>query len=336
MKTYRVVELLGDGISAELSKSVHTVSAAFPFALEFQELDLSEPNRTKRGSALYDEAVAAMKATRVALKYPTATVAESPNQVLRDRCDFAVIHRPVATIPGIPTNFTKKLDLDIVRIATGGTYDDPGRRVGPDAAVSVRVIERHPSQHAARYAFQLAEKRGGTLVSASKYTIQRATDGLFEEAVDHVAKGFPKVPRRKELFDALLCNIVMQPERYSVIVTPNEYGDFLSDMVYGLIGSIGLGASASYAFTPSHQANVGIFDPAGGTAPDIAGKGIANPSGAIEAFGYLLEYCGHHDMGRKLLNAVHDCIAAGEKTGDLGGKLNTMGYTKAVIARAVG
>jgi isocitrate dehydrogenase (NAD+) len=107
-------------------------------------------------------------------------------------------------------------------------------------------------------------------------------------------------------------------------------------MVYGLIGSIGLGASASYAFTPSHQAEIGIFDPAGGTAPDIAGKGIANPSGSIEAFAYLLEYCGHFETGRRLVNAVHDCIANNEKTGDLGGKLNTMEYTNAVIARTLG
>src|SRR6185312_17459563 len=100
------------------------------------------------------------------------------------------------------------------------------------------------------------------------------------------------------------------------------------------IGSIGLGASASYAFTASHQAKVGIFDPAGGTAPDIAGKGIANPSGAIEAYGYLLEYCGHFDMGKRLIDAVHDCIASGEKTGDLGGTLNTMEFTQAVVRRA--
>jgi isocitrate/isopropylmalate dehydrogenase len=106
-------------------------------------------------------------------------------------------------------------------------------------------------------------------------------------------------------------------------------------MVYGLIGSIGLGASASYAFTPSHQPSVGIFDPAGGTAPDIAGKGIANPSGAIEAYGYLLQFCGQFQTGRRLVDAVHDCIASGEKTGDLGGTLNTMEFTKAVIRRAI-
>jgi isocitrate/isopropylmalate dehydrogenase len=195
-------------------------------------------------------------------------------------------------------------------------------------------MERTPVEHAAHFAFRLAEHHRHNVVSTSKYTIQRAADGLFEEVVADVAREYRNTTHSKELFDSLLAKLILRPERFDVIVTPNEYGDFLSDMVYGLIGSIGLGASASYAFTPSHQPNIGIFDPAGGTAPDIAGKGIANPSGAIEAFGYLLEYCGHFDMSRRLLQAIHDSIANNEKTGDLGGKLNTMGYTKAVIARA--
>ena len=190
-------------------------------------------------------------------------------------------------------------------------------------------------EHAAHFAFRLAEQQRHSVVSTSKYTIQRAADGLFEEVVAEVAKEYRNTTHSRELFDSLLAKLIIKPERFDVIVCPNEYGDFLSDMVYGLIGSIGLGASASYAFTPSHQPSVGIFDPAGGTAPDIAGKGIANPSGAIEAYGYLLQYFGEYNAGRRLVDAVHDCIASGEKTGDLGGKLNTMGFTKAVIQRAI-
>jgi hypothetical protein len=160
-------------------------------------------------------------------------------------------------------------------------------------------------------------------------------DGLFEDIVAEVATEYRNVEHSQELFDALLAKLIMHPERYDVIVCPNEYGDFLSDAVYGLIGSIGLGASASYAFTRSHQPLIGIFDPAGGTAPDIAGKGIANPSGAIEAYGYLLEFCGHFDMGKRLVDAVHDSIASGEKTGDLGGTLNTRQFTESVIRRVI-
>ncbi len=170
-------------------------------------------------------------------------------------------------------------------------------------------------------------------MSSSKYTIQRAADGLFEEVVDEVAKLYPDVEHRRELFDALLAKLILHPERFDVVVTPNEYGDFLSDAAYGLIGSIGLGASASYAFSPDHEPKIGVFDPAGGTAPDIAGKGIANPSGAIEAFGYLLQYCGETARGERLVEAVRSAIGTGERTPDLGGTLTTLGFAEAVARR---
>ncbi len=168
MKTYKIVELHGDGISSELSQSVHRVAEALPFRLEFVPVDLSLENRTKRGLVIYDEAEALMRLHKVSIKYPTATKNESPNAILREACEFAVIHRPVCSIPGIQTNFTRALDIDVVRIGTGGTYEDAGRRIGPDTAVSLRVIERAPARHAARFAFKLAMLRKGGVVSTSK------------------------------------------------------------------------------------------------------------------------------------------------------------------------
>lgn len=334
MSAIRIVELLGDGISAELSSSIHAVARALPCQLEFLQVDLSQARREARGDAVYDEAEALMREHRVSLKYPTATVGESPNKILRDRLDFAVIHRPVVTIPSIQTNFTKSIDIDIVRIGTGGTYEDSGRRLGHDVAVSLRVIERVPSTHAARFAFELARQRKSGVVSASKYTIQRETDGLFEECCAAVKSAFPDVPHRKELFDSMLAGIIMNPERYSVIVTPNEYGDFLSDMCCGLIGSIALGDSASYAFDLHTGAVIAaMFDPAGGTAPDIAGKDKANPFAAIFALSSLLRFAGQPQVAAKLRAAVLDCLARGEKTADVGGKLGTRAFTDAVIAR---
>ncbi|MCA1684619.1 MAG: isocitrate dehydrogenase, partial [Planctomycetia bacterium] len=119
--TYQVTELLGDGIGPELSRAVHALAEALPVRLEFLPVDLSLENRRARKSAVYHEAVEAITTTKVALKYPTVTAEESPNQVLRRRLGLSVIHRPVYTIPGVPTNFRRELDLDIVRIATGGT-----------------------------------------------------------------------------------------------------------------------------------------------------------------------------------------------------------------------
>jgi len=329
-----VAELNGDGIALELRDSIHAINEAFGSPIGWRPVDWSLERREASEAAL-EEGLEQTRALGAAMKYPTVTQTVSPNQVMRDRLGLSVIHRPCRSYPGVSTNYTGAVDLHVVRVATGGTYEDAGMRIGYHSAVSIRVMERTPVEHAAHFAFRLAEHHRHSVVSTSKYTIQRAADGLFEEVVAEVANEYRNTTHQKELFDSLLAKLILKPDRFDVIVTPNEYGDFLSDMVYGLIGSIGLGASASYAFTPSHQANVGIFDPAGGTAPDIAGKGIANPSGAIEAYAYLLEYCGHFDMSRSLLQAVHDCIANGEKTGDLGGKLNTMEYTKAVIARAL-
>ena len=122
-----------------------------------------------------------------------------------------MIHRPVYTIPGVPTNFRRELDVDIVRIATGGTYDDPGRMIGEDGAVSLRIVERRPVREAARYAFGLARKTDKRVTTASKYTIQKATDGLFESVAKEVAGQFPEVPHNVELFDALLGKLIMVP-----------------------------------------------------------------------------------------------------------------------------
>jgi len=330
-----VAELNGDGIAAELRDAIHAINEALGSPISFRPIDWSLGRREASTAAL-DEGIEATRALGAAMKYPTVTQTISPNQVMRDGLGLSVIHRPCRSYPGVSSNYTGNIDLHVVRVATGGTYEDAGMKIGYHSAVSIRIMERTPVEHAAHFAFRLAERHRHSVVSTSKYTIQRAADGLFEDVVADVAKEYRNTTHQRELFDSLLAKLILKPERFDVIVTPNEYGDFLSDMVYGLIGSIGLGASASYAFTPSHQAEIGIFDPAGGTAPDIAGKGIANPSGSIEAFAYLLEYCGHFETGRRLVNAVHDCIANNEKTGDLGGKLNTMEYTNAVIARTLG
>jgi isocitrate/isopropylmalate dehydrogenase len=242
----------------------------------------------------------------------------------------------VCTIPGIETNFKRELDIDLVRIATGGTYEDPGRRIGPDTAVSLRVIERHPVKHAARFAFKLAQMRGVSVCSTSKYTIQQATDGLFEEAVGQVARDYPATPYRRELFDALLAGLIMNPERYGVIVCPNEYGDFLSDTACGLIGSVGLGDSASYAFDDAGEVTIAMFDPSGGTAPDIAGQDLANPTAALLALANMLRHLGELRASRVLRDALLSSIAAGECTRDIGGNLSTSEFTEQVAQRVAG
>lgn len=329
---YRITELLGDGIASELAAAVRIVAARLPIKLEFEPVDLSLPSREKRGESVYDEAVESMKRNRFSIKYPTITSRESPNAVLRKRCDFSVIHRPVYTIPGVPTNFKQELSLNIIRVARGGTYDDPGRPIGTEAAVSLRIVERQPCWEAARYAFLLARRSGKTVTSASKRTIQAATDGLFASVVNGVAQDFPEVLHQEELFDALLAKIIMHPDRYSVVLVLNEYGDFLSDMACGLAGSMGIGASASLSFTPDGSLYLAMFDPAGGTAPDIAGKNLANPTAIFLALSMLLFEIGERRIGAALKAAVLELLRAGVRTRDLGGDQTTLQFSERVAA----
>ena len=327
MPSLEITELLGDGIGAELRESVHAVAERLPLEIAFAPVDLTLERRRSRASAVYDEAVASLKRTRLGLKYPTVTAEESPNAVLRTRLELSVIHRPVHSLRGIESAFKEKVALEIVRVATGGTYDDPGQRIGNDVAVSLRIIERRPCAEAARFAFQFARRHGLSVTSSSKHTIQRATDGFFEAIVREVASDFPEVPHRVELFDALLAKICLRPRDFSVVLTLNEYGDFLSDMACGLIGSMGLGASGNYSFTKAGEIDVALFDPAGGTAPDIAGRGVCNPTAALLAFALLLDHAGHGELARALREAILDSIASGKCTRDVGGTLDTAEFT---------
>ncbi|WP_435011331.1 isocitrate/isopropylmalate family dehydrogenase [Tundrisphaera lichenicola] len=330
--TYPVTELLGDGIGAELSRAIHTLADSLPIQLDFRAVDLTLATRRARGKAAYDEAVEAVTETRVALKYPTVTAEESPNAVLRRRLDLSVIHRPVYTIPGVPTNFRGELDLDIIRVATGGTYDDPGRPIGEDGAVSLRIVERRPVREAARYAFGLARKTDKRVTSASKYTIQKATDGLFEAVTREVAQQYPEVAHNVELFDALLGKVIMLPERFQIVLVLNEYGDFLSDMACGLAGSLGIGASANLAFDASSVVRVALFDAAHGTAPDIQGKNLANPTAIFLALSMLLYQIGEIAIGQAVKQATLGLLRDGVRTRDLGGTESTDTFTAAVAA----
>jgi isocitrate dehydrogenase (NAD+) len=219
-------------------------------------------------------------------------------------------------------------------VATGGTYEDPGRLIGKAGAVSVRIVEMGPVEQAAVYAFELARKTGRSFCSSSKYTIQRVTDGLFEEIVDRVAGNYPGVKRRKELFDALLAKIVIQPENFEIVLVLNEYGDFLSDMACGLAGSLGIGSSGSYSFDERFKVRLAMFDPAGGTAPDIAGQDRANPTAIFLAFSQLLNEIGATACAVALKRANLALLREGITTPDLGGKLRLSEFTAAVIERA--
>lgn len=340
MSAITITELCGDGIGPELEKVIHQVADALPADFNFVPIDWSLATRERDGELAIDRAEASMRETRLAIKYPTATVSRSPNALIRRRCDFSVIYRPAISIKGIDSNFKKNVNLHIVRIATGGTYDDPGQFVGKNTAVSLRMVEREPCMQAAHFAFNLARKKGHTygsgnytMTSSSKHTIQKVTDGLFESVVKEVHHHHRDVTHNVELFDALLAKVIIAPDQFEVVLVLNEYGDFLSDMASGLVGSLGTGASGNYSFDANNQVDIAMFDPAGGTAPDIAGKNICNPAAVLLSFGMLLDHIDRYDLGHALRLSLLGAIEQGACTRDLGGQLNTDEFTQVVIDR---
>ena len=334
MTTIPITELQGDGIGPELQRSVHAVADALPLDLEFRPIDWSLATREAKGLACIDEAEESMRATKVSLKYPTITGQVSPNALIRRRCGFSVIYRPAISIKGIDGHFKEDVNLHIVRVAVGGTYDDPGQLIGKDAAVSLRMVEREPCALAALFAFELARKKQLHVTSSSKHTIQRVTDGLFEETVRSIHdSGYHDVTYNRELFDALLGKVILKPQDYEVVLVLNEYGDFLSDLASGLVGSLGTGSSGNFAYDNDRNITIAMFDPAGGTAPDIAGQNIANPTAMLLAFGMMLDHIDRYDLGHALRLSLLGAIEDGESTRDLGGSHSTSSFTDVVIGR---
>ncbi|RKZ36654.1 MAG: isocitrate dehydrogenase [Gammaproteobacteria bacterium] len=333
MSAVEITELLGDGIGPELADSIYAIAEQLPLEFTFHPVDWTLETRERKQEEAIDEAETSMRETKIGLKYPTVTKTTSPNALIRRRCGFSVIYRPAISIEGISSNFKQNVNLHIIRIATGGTYDDPGQLVGKDAAVSLRLVEREPCAQAAAFAFELAQKKGLKVTTSSKHTIQRVTDGLFEAVVRDIHQDYQGVTLDTELFDALLAKILITPENYQVVLVLNEYGDFLSDMASGLVGSLGTGASGNYAFNADREVEIAMFDPAGGTAPDIAGKNICNPTAILLSFGMLLDHIDRYDLGHALRLSLLSAIADGECTGDLGGKLSTTEFTGVVMDR---
>lgn len=334
----KITELCGDGIGPEIQRSVYKVAEALPMEFKFEPIDWSVERRESmlQKHEYIDEAFESFDKTKLCIKYPTVTKTRSPNGLFRRKCEFSVIYRPAISIDGISSNFKKDVNMHIVRVATGGTYDDPGQKLGTDTAISVRLVERRPCTEAAKFAFELAKKKGWSMTSASKHTIQKVTDGFFEEITRGVGQEYPDVEHNVELFDALLGKVIIKPSPYQVVLCLNEYGDFLSDLASGLVGSLGTGASGNYSFNKDLSVNHAMFDPAGGTAPDIAGQNKANPTAILLAYGMLLDHVDRYDLGHSLRMGLFECIKEGHTTADLGGKLSTDQFTDAVIDRMGG
>jgi isocitrate dehydrogenase (NAD+) len=275
--------------------------------------------------------------TQLALKGPLATPSgggyRSVNVTLRQHFDLYANVRPVKTIPGVPSRYTG-VDLVIVRENTEDLYAGVEHYIDPrrTAAESIAIITKFGSERCIRYAFEYARRHGRKKITlVHKANILKMSNGLFLETGREVAKTYPDIQFDDMIVDATAMKLVIAPERFDMIVTMNLFGDILSDLTAGLVGGLGVAPAANIG-----DGGCAMFEAVHGTAPDIAGKGIANPTGLMLSAAMLLDHVDQRDAAERLRKGIWAALANAEtRTGDLGGKANTAQYTDAVI-RAFG
>ncbi|KAI9851189.1 MAG: Isocitrate dehydrogenase [NAD] subunit alpha, mitochondrial [Thelocarpon superellum] len=330
---YTVTLIEGDGIGPEISQSVKDIFAAAKVPIQWEPVDVT-PTLKDGKTVIPDESIASVQKNYVALKGPLATPIGkghvSLNLTLRRTFNLFANVRPCRSIAGYKTPYDN-VDTVLIRENTEGEYSGIEHVVVDGVVQSIKLITRQASERVLRFAFQYAEEVGKRKVRAvHKATIMKMSDGLFLGTAREISKDFPNVEFDAELLDNTCLRIVTDPAPYAdkVLVMPNLYGDILSDMCAGLIGGLGL--------TPS--GNIGdecsIFEAVHGSAPDIAGKGLANPTALLLSSIMMLQHMGLHEHAEKIQKAIFATLAEGKAlTGDLGGKAKTHEYADAIIKR---
>lgn len=328
----KAVLIPGDGIGREIAESVKAVSQALDTGIEWQEYAAGAEYAAEHGELLQPGVLDAIGQCGWALKGPTATPIgkgfRSINVQLRQRFNTYANLRPVRTLPGVAARF-ENVDLVIVRENTEDLYKGIEYMLTDDIANGVKLITRDASLRICRFAFDYARRHGRKKVTAvHKANIMKLTDGLFLNCFRQVAADYPEIEADDVIIDALCMKLVQKPEQFDVMVAPNLYGDIISDLCAGLVGGLG--------FAPS--ANIGdkvrIYEAVHGSAPDIAGKNLANPSAILMAFAMMLKDLGQAGAADRLNSAVQAQVAEGKVvTADIGGTAATTEFTQAVIAR---
>lgn len=330
---YKVAAVPGDGIGKEVIPEAIRVLEATGLSFDFSYVDAGCYVYKEMGMPVPDAAILEIKENDACLFGATTTPVgvtgyRSAILTLRKALGTYANIRPTKTLP-IPGS-RRDVDLVIVRENTEGLYS--GVEYGDsEMAFTVRIITRVASERIAQEAFELAMKREKKLTIVTKANIMRKTCGLFRESCLRVSERYPDVQVNELFIDVAAMNLVMKPEEIDVIVTSNLFGDILSDEAAGLVGGLGLAPSANIGTEHS------LFEPVHGSAPDIAGKGIANPLAAILSAGMMLDHFNERDTAQMVESAVHDVLREGRHlTPDIGGSSKTQAVTDAVIDKMVG
>jgi len=331
-----VTLISGDGIGPSISSATVRLLEAAGADISWDAQYAGMAGVTRYGDPIPDETLDSIKRTRVALKGPLETpVGEgfrSINVALRKTFELYANVRPTHTIA--KGGRYDNIDIVLIRENTEGLYigNEHYIKIGSDpraAAESIALVTRAGSERIVRYAFDYAEKHGRKKVTiVHKANILKYTSGLFLDVGRMVARQYSNIECQEVIVDAMAMNLVLHPERYDVIVTTNLFGDILSDLLSGLVGGLGLAPGANIGLGGA------IFEAVHGTAPDIAGKGIANPSALMLAACMMLDYLSDEPRAQRIRTALEDTIREGKTvTRDLGGTATTDQFTDAIIAR---
>jgi isocitrate dehydrogenase (NAD+) len=324
----------GDGIGIEISQAVKDIYKAAKVPVEFVPVDVT-PQLINGKTTIPQDAIETINKYKIALKGPLATPVGkghvSLNLTLRRTFNLFANVRPCKSIVGYKTPY-ENVDTVLIRENTEGEYSGIEHTVVPGVVQSIKLITRNASQRVSRYAFEYAKSIGKKKVLVvHKATVMKFGDGLFLDSALQVAKEFPDIEVHTELIDNTCLKMVTDPTPYAeyVMVMPNLYGDIMSDLSSGLIGGLGLTPSANMGD------EVSIFEAVHGSAPDIAGKGLANPTALLLSSVMMLQHMGLGDFGQKIQSAILDTIASGSenRTGDLKGTATTKHFTEQVISR---
>ena len=332
-KTIAVIR--GDGIGPEIMRATLRVLDSLRCGLEYRHVEAGMAALERHGELLPQQTVDAISSCGVALKGPLTTPIgggfSSLNVELRRRFDLYANVRPAISFPNTKARF-KDIDILIVRENTEGAYLSEGQTLSPDGetAQSIIRITRCGSERIVRYAFELARRKGRRKVTVvHKANIMKTTSGLFLNVAREVAREFPEIECNELIVDNTCMQLVMRPEQFDVIVTTNLFGDILSDLCAGLVGGLGLAPGANIG------SSAAIFEAVHGSAPDIAGRGIANPCALLLAAADMLDHLDLVEQGTRLRAAIRATLAAADKrvTPDLGGGGGTESFADALIER---
>jgi len=332
-KTIAVIP--GDGIGPEITAATLRVLDALDCDINYETVEAGMVALDKHGDLLPPATIEAIARHKVALKGPLTTPVgggfTSINVTLRRHFDLYANVRPAISFPGTKARY-ENIDIITVRENTEGAYLAEGQTLSEDGEVAQSIIRntRKGSTRIVRYAFEMAVKKGRKKITAvHKANILKTSTGLFLNVAREVAKEYPQIEFNEMIVDNTCMQLVMRPEQFDVIVTTNLFGDILSDLCAGLVGGLGLAPGDNIG------ENAAIFEAVHGSAPDIAGKGIANPCALLLAAADMLDHLDMVEKGATLRQAIRDAILhdRDQVTPDLGGKGSTESFADAIVKR---